>query len=314
MKTSSALSLDRSVTCACDRALHVPVALEPTMSRGVHACLSCGTVTASEMLTRHVHHNTFEPYDRREIPLDERARQWLSAWPRLIEVDRGGPFFVPASTRIAKSRDLFDLAQGLRAAQQTLPRGRRLREAGLPAEPPPPLPEALEDFALTWSYAGLQPSDDPQRLLARADPRRWLSSPLAIDTLLQRTDVAQLVVEAIRNGDHYRRMTACATATESPALREIALPALLAWLEGVCLSHDPADPERLDEPWHIAAALDQIRRWKPPAAAAEAALEKAKQRIGRRDFELVRQISEILRHLRGEPPLPVSSTPWFFRS
>lgn len=284
------------------------------MDRGVHACLRCGTVTASELLTRHIHHNTFEPYDRREIPLTDAARSWLSAWPRLIRSDRGGPFCLPASTQIQSGRELFDRAAAARAEQHGWAPGRRLRAAGLPAGRPPSLPAPLEDFAYAWESSGFAPGDDARLLLRRADPRYRLSSPFAIDALLHRDDCVELVVREIREGDHYRRMTACAIAGEDATIRTAALPALLEWLTGVCLGPEAAQPGRLEESWHVAAVLDTVKRWRPAGEWVDTALASARERIGRRDFELVRKIDETLRVVKGEPPLPISTVPWFLQS
>lgn len=305
--SKNSLSLRRRVACACDPALNLTIGLDGNVDREVACCAKCGKVTASQLLTRHVHHNTFEPYDREEIALTPEVAAWLDLWPRLVTTERDEPLYFSHEFRCPTARELFERVAAARMAQLVLPRGRRMRQAGLPSTPPPTLPDALSDFSYVWEVAQAGPDRDPQRLLDCADPRFALSSALAIDSLLQRRDLPELLVDAVERGSHYRRMTACAVANEDLNIRAIILPPLLHWVENVFI-----EPGSGCEAWHVSAVLDTFKQWKPAPEIAAASLERAAQRIGRRDYELVRKITEVLRVIRGESPLPISTTPWFF--
>jgi hypothetical protein len=309
VKTSTPfLNVARSVQCTCDPALQVNIGLPGYREQHVATCLRCGQVTVSQLLLQHVHHNTYEPYGREEVSVTEEIRSWLAKWPRQIKTERQESLYFPASLRCSSPREMFDFVQSQKAAQLQLAEGRRLRLAGIPEESPPALPEVLNDFAQLWELnRALQPSTDIEVLFKHADPRYFLSSALAIDALLSRDDLPGALRAAIFGDDHYGRMTACAIATEGLELRPLVLPMLLEWIERAASRFG-----QVCEPWQYREVLDRIKAWKPDAELAAEPLERAAKAIGARDYEMVRKITEIVRGVRGEPPLPISSVPWFF--
>ncbi|ATC63888.1 hypothetical protein CMV30_07965 [Nibricoccus aquaticus] len=305
---AQSLPYERAVTCDCDRTFHLPLALllSPD-SEPAHACIRCGLITCTDVLWTHIHHNTFEPHGRREYPITDEARAWLDLWPRVLRGNNSDDYtFLPATVRCTDVTD-FQL-QSARAfsASRSLPRGRRLREAGLPSTPPPAcLPDQLKNYRTLWTLTQqLTPATDATLLLENARPSFRLSSPLALDALLHRTDLPEILARAAASPEH--RETVCALVHEDPATLPHALPGLLAWLDRTL--SQPAAPE--DHRVH--SLLDFFAKQKPAAAQIVPVLAAIKARLDRRAFELSRKLSETIRALNGEPASPVSTKPWFF--
>lgn len=306
-KNSNLLTVSRAVQCTCDPRLNVQIGIEGNVYREVACCVKCGRITASYLLTQHVHHNTFEPVEREEIPLSAEAIAWFNRWPLLVETDNREIVYFPAGFRCGSAAELAQRVDREKARQFELPRGRRMRNAGIPTEPPPPIPEALADYGSVWEVARDSVTADARTLFAWADPRYWLSTDLAVDAFLQRSNRNELLRTAVLNGSHYERMTGCAIASVDEPTKALVLPLLLQWLEATVTAFGINA-----ESWHLMAVLDVIAKWKPSPAVVAQPLERLSKEIGRRDYELVRKVTEILRAVRDEPPLPISSVPWFF--
>ena len=76
------LPFELRVTCGCPAPFHLRVGLAETSSlEAAHACIRCGKLTVTEVLWEHSHHNTYNPYGRREKQLSPEVRAWLDHWP-----------------------------------------------------------------------------------------------------------------------------------------------------------------------------------------------------------------------------------------
>ncbi len=302
------LPYERAVTCDCDRTFHLPLALllSPE-SEPAHACVRCGHITCTDVLWTHIHHNTFEPHGRREYAISDEVRAWLDLWPRVL---RGNNFddyaFLPARVRCTDVTDFQLQAARAFSAARSEPRGRLLREAGIPSAPPPSsLPDQLKNYRLLWEFSReLTPTSDLTILLENARPSYQLSSPLALDALLRRTDLPEILPRAAASPEH--RETVCALVQEDPSTLPHALPGLLASLDRAL-----SQPSAPDD-YRVHALLDFFAKQKPAAAQIVPALEVIKSRLDRRAYELSRKLSETIRALNGEPASPVSTKPWFF--
>jgi len=306
------LPFELRVTCSCPASFHLRLGLAETNSfEAVHACIRCGRLTATEVLWEHIHHNTYNPYGRREKQLPAEVRAWLECWPRVIDGQHENDYvFVAPQTRCADENELINLTTRTRKEQLSLPRGRRLHHVGAPTEAPPAdLPQALEDYRQLWRASQLSSSTDPDTLLRFANPRIRSTSALATDCLLQRSDAAYLIGQAAANSDPSVRQTIYAIVNEEPALLPPALNSLLGWMDDV-ISRQGAtfEGQSLEE------LLSFLAKQKSAQARITPALEAAKARLCRAAYELSRKFTETIRALNGEPPLPITHTPWFFNS
>jgi hypothetical protein len=306
------LPFEMRVTCGCPASFHLRVGLAETNSlEAVHACIRCGTLTATEVLWEYSHHNTYNPYGRREKQLPAEVNAWLERWPRVIEGKHETDYvFISAQTRCADEKELLDLTARMREEQLPLPRGRRLRHAGSPVEPPPTeLPGALDDYRQLWRASQLNPSTNPDILLRFANPHFRPTSALATDCLLQRSDAAYVIGQAAANSDSSVRQTVYSIVNEEPTLLPPVLNSLLGWMDDV-ISRQGAtlEGQSLEE------LLSFLAKQKSAQARITPALEAAKSRLCRAAYELSRKFTETIRALNGEPPLPITHTPWFFNS
>jgi hypothetical protein len=309
---AKSLPYERAVTCECDRTFHLPLAfLISPDSEPAHVCVRCGHITCTEVLWTNIHHNTYEPHGRREYDVTEETCAWLDLWPRVL---RGNNYddsaFLPATVRCTDVTDFQLQSARAFAVSRFLPRGRRLREAGIPSEPPPAsLPKQLKNYQSLWELSqALIPECDSAVLLNHARPTYRLSSPLAIDALLQRTDLPEILARASASPDNADREIVCAIVREDPATLPLALPGLLAWLEQAA-----GRPETNFSDYRLRYLVDFLAAQKSATAQIVPALEAAKSRLSRRAFEFSRLLTEAIRKLSGESPLPVSSRPWFFK-
>jgi hypothetical protein len=306
------LPLEHRVSCDCPAIFHLRVGLAETNSLdAVHACVRCGEITFTEVLWEHVHHNTYHPHGRREKKLSVELRAWLDRWPRVVEGENQTDYtFLPAHTRCTDEKELAGIISPLRQEQLALPRGRRLHHLGRPAEPSPAdLPQKLDDYRQLWHAVQLSPTTDPATLMRYANPQLRPTSALATDCLLQRSDAAYVVGKAAAVSDGQVRQTVYSIVSEEPSLLPIALTSLLSWVDGVagCQGKN-ADGQILEDLLNFLAKQKSCRSRIVPA------LEAAKSRLCRAAFELSRKFTETIHALNGEPPLPISPTPWFFNS
>jgi len=306
------LPFELRVTCGCTAAFHLRIGLAETNSlEAVHACIRCGKLTATEVLWEHIHHNTYNPYGRREKPLSPGLLEWFNRWPRVIEGKGEADYvFVAPQVRCSSEEELAGLTARAREEQLSLPRGRRLHHVGTPVEPPPAdLPQALDDYRQLWRASQLSPSTDPSILLRFANPQFRSTCALATDCLLQRSDAAFLIGQAAASPDSSARQTVYSIVNEEPAMLPPALNSLLSWMDDMVGRHGATmEGQSLEE------LLSFLAKQKTAQARITPALEAAKSRLCRAAYELSRKFTETIRALNGEPPLPITHTPWFFNS
>jgi hypothetical protein len=307
---ATCLPFECAVTCGCDRAFHLPVALTISPDgEPAHACVRCGRITCTEVLWTHIHHNTFEPHGRKEYTITLETHAWLDQWPRAIPGEKLHDYaFLPASTRCADLAE-FQRVTARAFTARALPRGRRLREAGIPSDPPPAdLPAQLKNYRTLWERCrDLTPGCDAAFLLANAPTQYRISSPLAIDALLRRPDLPRILADAAGGQDDENRESVYAIVREDPATLPFALPHLLAWFQTTS-SRPGAD---LND-YRLRYLVEFLAEQNPAASQIVPVLEAVKAGLNRRAFEFSRGLTAAIRVLNGEPPLPVSGTPWFF--
>ncbi|MGC4072473.1 MAG: hypothetical protein QM760_08150 [Nibricoccus sp.] len=309
---AQSLPYERAVICHCDRTFHLPLALliSPD-SEPAHACVRCGHISCTEVLWTHVHHNTFEPHGRREFPVSEETLAWLDLWPRVL---RGNDFedyaFLPSIVRCTDITDFQLQAARAFASSRTWPRGRRLREAGIPSVPPPAsLPKQLENYQTLWELSHeLTPDREIAFLLRNARPAYRLSSPLALDALLQRSDLPEVFAEASASQSYEDSEIVCALVRENPVTLPLALPGLLAWLDQAvgrpapfstvtaCTHCSISSPHKRARP----SGSFQCSKQSSPASAAT-----------RTEFP---QTHRDHPYAERRAAAPISQTPWFFNS
>jgi hypothetical protein len=306
------LPFECAVTCGCDRMFHLPVGLliSPD-AEPAHACVRCGHLTCTEVLWTHIHHNTYEPHGREEYAISEETRAWLDLWPRVLQGKNSNDYaYLQARTRCADVAEFKHVA-ALAFASRPSPRGRRLREAGIPSAPPPAsLPGRLKNYRALWERnRDLTPDRDAAFLLANARPQYLISGPFAIDALLQRPDLPQILAGAASGADDENRESVYAIVREDSTTLPFALPHLLTWFQSA-VSRPGADLSDYRLRYLVEFLTEQ------PAAATEIVpvLEAIKAGLDRRAFEFSRGLTVAIRVLKGEPPLPLSGTPWFFHS
>lgn len=145
---------EREVACACDVRLERPVLRDHTgINRRVSACLRCGEVTMTESLVEEPRPHDVRCVGNRVLAVEPALLAWLARWPRLAGPAWRwrDPMYLPADTRVEDHAELEVLEAAAEREQQSLVPLERLRRAGIPAEPPPPLPRDLAVFATTWA-------------------------------------------------------------------------------------------------------------------------------------------------------------------
>ncbi|MGC4072474.1 MAG: hypothetical protein QM760_08155 [Nibricoccus sp.] len=210
-------------TCGCDSRFLLPVGLLATDEyHGVSACLRCGKLVCSAGSDSPNTHETLTP----------KALAWLNRWPRLLATPDGDFACLPAAVRCTTLEELEIVRSAAWNAQRHLPRGRRLNRAGWPMTPPPDsLPSALSHYRLLWEAAGFTSATDLDTLLYWAIPAHTLVSPLALNALLQRRDLRQLLPGLANSPVLHRRTVLCALAQEDASLVPVLRPHLQSWLQ-----------------------------------------------------------------------------------
>jgi len=308
---AQSLPYEHAVTCDCDRTFHLRLAFLVSFGdEPAHACVRCGRITCTDVLWTHVHHNTYDPIGRREYAITEETRAWLDLWPRVL---RGNDFddyaFLPATTRCTDVTDFQLQSARAFAASRSQPRGRRLREAGIPSTPPPAsLLKQLKNYQILWELAQeFTPDCDMGLLLRNAKPSYHIASPLALDALLQRSDLPDVFAQAFLTLGDETASTVCALVKENPATLPLALPGLLAWLDQIVRR-----PGANLYDHRLLSLLDFLAVQKNAADQIVPALEAIKANVDLREYEFLRKLIETLRVLKNEPPSPVSRKAWFF--
>jgi hypothetical protein len=303
VRSARQLPPERTVDCACDAALHVPVLTRATPCR-VNACLRCGTVTCTEAHVWEPRPHDVRVASHEVIPLPDALLAWLGTWPRLLE-RATGTLYLAAGIRCPRADALPALlaeAAARDAGAGRRARGARLRGAGPPVSPPPVVPTELAAFAAVHAALALDPDTaDPAWLLATAARHHWDAvGVVAIELVLRRGDAVALLRAAVRDGGADAHAGALAVLAEPPrALLPTLLPALCASFDATPLERGASGRGSVAAAPRVGAALDLLvapasLEALPEPARREAALSlrTLAQRVGRHDWALVRRLQD----------------------
>jgi hypothetical protein len=186
---------ERLVDCECEVRLALPLLHHGRWSEVQFArCGGCGALQAYIPVGD-------DPRElnragaNRAVPINDDVSGWLAQWPSLA-VDQGdpiGPFWLPADARFADAVGLRSRVTDLVREQVDMLPAHRLRAAGCPTAPMPPVHDATIRVALQAmervreALQGDLPADLQVLLgmLGDADPRRHV----VLESLLQRSDM-----------------------------------------------------------------------------------------------------------------------------
>jgi hypothetical protein len=148
------------VDCKCWPSLALPVLrAEIRANCNVTACMRCGEVSATvaivdEPYPHDTHHVGNSVYD-----LTVEARDWLAQFPRCTKGSGRGRerIFLSAEVRASTEADLRKLEDAACEQQRGLDFASRLRIAGVPNAPAPPLVDWLKDFSCVAAAIALTP-------------------------------------------------------------------------------------------------------------------------------------------------------------
>lgn len=238
--------------CQCDSRLSLPLGTPGTANHpAALACLRCGTISpATQNASACPSGEIFTP--------DSVA--WLARWPRLLLSEDNDFVCLPAAVRCTTLDELETVRRAAWNAQRHLPRGRRLNRAGWPMTPPPDsLPSAFSHYRVLWEAAGFTSATDLDTLLYWAIPAHTLVSPLALNALLQRGDLRQLLPGLAHSPVLHRRTVLCALAQEDASLVPVLRPHLQSWLQ----HHDRAadSPQKRALSPEAELCRDSLRAW-----------------------------------------------------
>lgn len=166
-----------TVAGGCDPVFHRAVWL--TAHPGVHACLSCGTVTVTRQIGDDGRHTGDACTAYRTVPTSQPVVDWLGRFPRVSVNYPGAPWrwgmsatlvryptlVYPDETRVPDAAGLAELDTRLGKEQAEIPRahlfGRALMDA---PNPPAGIPDAFRAFVVAHKTASLREDADPETL------------------------------------------------------------------------------------------------------------------------------------------------------
>lgn len=206
--------------CSCDNQFLLPVGLPGSGEHpAVFACVRCGALAW-----------TVSAGAQRSLP--PAAASWLNRWPRLLATPDGDFACLPAAVRCTSLDELETTRHTAWKNQRQLRPARRLNRAGWPMTPPPDsLPSSLSHYRLLWEAAGFTPATNLETLLYWAIPDDPLVRHFALNALLQRPDLRQLLPGLAHSPVLHRRTVLCALAKEDPSLVPSLRPHLQSWLQ-----------------------------------------------------------------------------------
>lgn len=289
--------------CACGEALRRSVAFIPTgYTYRVVACLGCG---ATGLIESHGYEP--RPGDIRHgadfrLALDPGLAHWFGRWPRVFHIVRDyrvHPGFIPSRNRFASAEDAAGWERGEEDRQLALSEGARLREAGVPGEPPPlPLEGELAVFHRLWdAIQRTYPADAPALIQAAA--QGGPSGAVAADTLLRSPVYTAALGQAVADADSGVRLAAHAVIRAGRLADEALWTALLDELRRTPLARHTDEDGNLAASWRVLAfldTLDAVRPETPRVYDETAAFARSLVRIAP---VVARRIETALAHIEG---------------
>lgn len=295
------------VSCDCDARLYRQVLLET--SCGIHACMKCGAVSYTEARGDDGRYTGQPCTVHVEIPLAKEVLSWIAEWPRVNPIHheplwwmhpgllRSEPIYLPAKLRCKTPEKLQAEEARLHEDQLSLGRRATLIRCGVPKGPPPAgLPSPLAGFAAIWNDLQLTAESDVRQLIDRANG----DSIIAADLLIQRSDAAALLDEAIRSGRPGAALAMLRVSSHPP---QDLTPILIEALNAIPMTPRTDMPDRITQ-WHRMEVLLLIiaeNKFRSPAMSA--ALRALMRKVARHDSSLVSQIRIALREIE-QPSAP----------
>lgn len=292
-----------AVACDCDPAMHRAVLIEFT---GVNACLRCGTVTC----TRSVGDDGRFTGDSWQafiaVAVSQEVLEWLAQWPRMQVrrhlshrwpmadgLGRRDVIHLPAETRCETAAELVALEDRILLQR---------RPVEFPAEKPPvELTGSLRAYGQFWAALPLSAQRDLTQLVPLADFRHPASG-VVVERLLRRSDVFEVMVDALRNPDGATQSAGVALARAARPIDPRLPGVLIGILEGLPLTLRADAPDRIVS-WsryeELLVVIGDLQLGTPEMIAT---LKAQQRRLARLDSDLVRAIGIILRELSGAPP------------
>lgn len=288
---------DRRVDCTCDPELGMMLLHYGRWSEVQAArCCGCGKVQAYIP----VGDDPRTPNGssaHRAVPLDASASEWLTQWPLLIGYpsDPLGPCWLPARTKAVSAGELKQRIASAEQEQRIHQPAARLRAAGFPAAPAPPVEHAQLQAALhamdRWRAAmlGELPADAPSLfgLLGDHQVQRWA----ALEALLAHPDLHAQIDDTVLHGIH------------SPWLRTLLL---LHWsmadaarwqryldaLAAIPLTPMEGIAGYAHESFALGEIIEQLVRSDAPRAPLRACFAAILERSRRMDHQLSRKLTD----------------------
>jgi hypothetical protein len=298
------------VLCGCDPKLQRQVLLE--VPNSLYACMKCGSLSYTEARGDDGRYTGEAHIVYAELPLPSAVAGWLAAWPRVTPIHheplwwmhpglyRSESLYLPATLRCKTPEKLEAEELRLRADQQGLGRRATLIQCGVPkAAPPDGLPRPLSGFATVWNDLQLTPESDVQQLLDRANH----DSIIAADLLVQRSDAAALIEEALRSGRPGAALAMLRVSAEPPPnLTDTLIEALHA----IPMTPRNDMPDRLAQWPRMEVLLLIVAEGRFRSPAMSATLRALMRKVARHDASLAKSIQIVLRQLE-QPQNPVNA-------
>jgi hypothetical protein len=313
MTTASSKNLgDRLVDCSCDSSFHWPVLLEGTgAGTRVAGCLRCGTASYTFAACDEPRAGDIRFHGNLVVELPPSLMEWLIEWPRVrtrwrdarwpmsAVLVRQDVLYLPAATRYPDAGSLDATVAMAEREQSGKPSGQRLRQAGPPRrEPPENLPVQLDRYRSMWDALALTPASELRDLFRQAQLVSSASA-VAVDALLRRPDVDRLILSCLGSTDPVEFSAGYAMARDRRPVPPDLEPLLVTLLGQLSIERNREVPGRIASAGRAEELLVLIADLALGSAPMIAALRRLKQRVIKRDGNLVKYIDLVLRELAG---------------
>ena len=271
--------------------------------------MKCGTVNYTEVHGDEGRYTGQSCTVHMEVSLAKDVMAWLAEWPRVIPLyheplwwmhpalRRSESIYLPAKLHCKTPEKLEAEESRLHEEQQSLGRRATLIQCGVPKTPPPAgIPSPLAAFASIWHDLQLTPQSDAHHLIDRANR----DSIIAADLLIQRSDAAALLEEAIRNGKPHAALAMLRVSAQSPP---DLTSSLIDAINAIPMTPMNGVPDRISLSGRMEVLLLIVAEIKIRSPAMSAALRLLMRKVARHDSSLVAQIRIALREI-ANPAAP----------
>ncbi|MBC8134653.1 MAG: hypothetical protein H8F28_02045, partial [Fibrella sp.] len=302
--TLKILPLERIVDCECDsrlarQILHYNYGSE----HRVAACLSCGCLSCYYSMSD-------EPRGAGEVgganfvvPIPAAVADWLDGFPRLLTLGptSDDPIWAEAGTRCRDWERLQRLTDEQTHTTSGIPPGRRLALLPIPDTPFPALPDDkwAREFQSYISVRDLTeaPDDIPAETLVRLAKPGTPTHYVGVDRLIHHPGAMALLCDGLRESDTDEWATWLAVLRWGRPPRREVIAALGEGLTRFPLTPSAGWSGHVQEHLLILGLLNVLVHLHIPADWCEGDLRTFQERVGRRDWDLVAEISRTRRTL-----------------